>query len=147
MKPSKTQLLLIIILLALALFPFGWLATFSPLAALFNATFFPHEFARNLGHALLFASLGSILLLSFPALLQRPRRYFALILVIAIGQESFQLLYKQRSVAWNDLSDILIDLTAAGLVFALWYSRANRRAEPRLQHAQASKPHDPAVGR
>jgi hypothetical protein len=126
MNTNLRRLTPLAILIAIALFPFGWLASLSSLAAEIGSTFFPHELARGIGHSLLFATLAVLLLRVFPALLDHPIRFFALVLIVAIGQESFQLLYKQRGVALNDLTDILIDLTAAGLVFALWYSRSRR---------------------
>lgn len=126
MKTNLRRFAPLAILIAIALFPFGWLPSISPLAAQVSWTFFPHELARGIGHSLLFAGLAVVLLRIFPALLDHPARFFGLVLTVAIGQESLQLLYKQRGVALNDLTDIMIDLTAAGLVFALWYSKSRR---------------------
>jgi hypothetical protein len=112
------------LLLALILFPFGWLAVLSPQADAIGKIFFPDETAHVIAHSLIFSALGVTLLASFPALRRRPMRYFALVLATAIGQELFQLAYKGRGVALNDLTDIATDMAAAGFVLALWYSWA-----------------------
>lgn len=110
-------------LLALTLFPLGWLAEISPPFERLAGALFASEAAHAVGHSLLFAAVGAALLAAFPGLRRRPIVYLALILALAIGQEAFQLLYKQRGVALNDLTDIGTDLVAAGLVMALWYIR------------------------
>ncbi|HMQ34970.1 MAG TPA: hypothetical protein PKD53_29905 [Chloroflexaceae bacterium] len=118
-------------LLAFAVFPFGWLTKISDGAYAVAKVLFPNEAAHAVGHALLFTAVGAALLAAFPALRRRPGRYFGLVLLVAVAQEGMQLLYKRRPVMINELADIAIDLAAAGLVFALWYSRskgAGRRA-------------------
>lgn len=129
----------LIALLALALFPVGWLTELSPAIHRIGSFLFPDEAAHAIGHSLLFASIGAALLLLFPALRRRPGRYFAIILAVALGQEAFQLLYKGRGVVVNDLTDIGTDLVAAGVVIALWYIGSRGRGpalgDERAQHA------------
>ena len=120
------------LLLALILFPFGWLTVLSPQADAIGNIFFPDETAHAIGHSLIFSALGVALLVGFPALRRRPVRYLALVLAVAVGQELFQLAYKGRGVVLNDLTDIATDMVAAGLVLALWDSwRIADSREPR----------------
>lgn len=131
-------------LLALALFPFGWLTKLSELAHAVARTLFPNEAAHAVGHTLLYMALGAALLAALPALRRRPGRYLGLVLLVAVAQEGLQLLYKGRPVVLNDITDIGVDLVAAGLVLALWYiwtRGAGRAAGGRRRgghHAQAS---------
>lgn len=140
MKISLRHLAPLTVLLAFALFPLGWLTEFSALAHHVGGVLFPNELAHAIGHTLLFMTIAAALLRYFPALLGHPALFFTLVLAVAIGQEGFQLLYKQRGVVLNDLTDIGIDLMAAGMVFALWYSRARASAAPtRSPQSRATK--------
>ncbi len=131
-------------LLAFALFPFGWLTKYSDFADRLIDTLFPNEAAHAVGHSLLFLAIGAALLAVFPALRRRPGRYFGLVLLVAVAQEGLQLLYKRRPVVINDITDIGVDLVAAGVMFALWYMwmrAAGRAAAEQRQdgrHAQAT---------
>lgn len=129
MKATLKHYAPLIVLVAIALFPFGWLTHLSPVADRLGDVFFPNEAAHAVGHALIFAAIGAALLLAFPLLRRRPALYFAVVLAVALGQEAFQLLYKRRPVVVNDITDIGTDLVAATLVLALWYlwSREQRR--------------------
>lgn len=106
-------------LLALALFPFGWLAEQWAWVDRIATFLFATEAAHAVGHATIFALVGTALLTLFPALRRRPLAYLALVLLVAVAQEGFQLLYKGRGVAINDITDIGTDLVAAGVVFAI----------------------------
>ena len=106
-------------LVVFTLFPYGWLAELWPWADQIATFLFATEAAHAVGHALIFACVGAAMLAVFPALRRQPWRYLALILVVAVAQEGFQLLYKGRGVVLNDLTDIGTDLVAAGVVFAL----------------------------
>jgi uncharacterized membrane-anchored protein len=129
MKATLKPYVPLIALVAIALFPFGWLTHLSPIADRLGDFFFPNEAAHAVGHALIFAAIGAALLVAFPGLRSRPVLYFAVVLAVALGQEAFQLLYKRRPVVLNDLTDIGTDLVAAALVMAMWYrwSRERRR--------------------
>jgi hypothetical protein len=56
--------------------------------------------------------------------------YMGLLLTLGLGQEAFQLLYKQRPLMFDDFRDLAIDLVAALAAFLalrLW----QRRRQPR----------------
>ncbi|NTU81266.1 MAG: hypothetical protein HGA45_18110 [Chloroflexales bacterium] len=125
MKQTSKPYAPLMLVLALTLFPFGWLTKLSSQANAIADVLFPTEAAHAVGHTLIFIALGAALLAAFPALRRRPPVYMAIILSVALGQEGFQLLYKGRGVVLNDLTDIGTDLVAAGLLVALWYMRAN----------------------
>jgi hypothetical protein len=109
----------LIALIAASLVPYVWLAHLSPaLYRLFNDTF-SGDLAHALGHALIFAAVGLVALWAIPALRRWPAAYLALILLVALGQEGLQVLYK-GGLALNDtLRDILVDLVAATGVWML----------------------------
>jgi glycopeptide antibiotics resistance protein len=83
---------------------------------------FASEQRHAIGHITLFALLGLALLLVWPQLRSRPWRYFGLILIVGIGQEAFQLAFKQRAIVLNDFTDLLIDLIGAALAFGVVYA-------------------------
>lgn len=114
-----TRLWPLLALVVFALVPYGWIAEANPWLQPIIYGLFATEAAHAVGHALIFAAVGVALLAVFPSLLARPWAYLALILGVALGQEGLQLLYKGRGVILNDITDIGIDLTAAGVVFAL----------------------------
>jgi hypothetical protein len=132
MKHTLRQYAPLAALIILALFPVGWLTHLSDVADSIAGLLFPNEAAHAVGHSLLFGAIGAALLAAFPPLRRRPALYFGLILAVALGQEAFQLLYKQRPVVLNDVTDIGTDLVAAGVVMALWYnwSRARHSGRP-----------------
>jgi hypothetical protein len=115
-------------LLAIALFPFGWLGEIWPAFGALLSWRFDTALAHAVGHTLIFGALGIALLYSFPKLLARPPWYFGLILLAALGQEGIQLLYKQRALVVDDFRDLAIDLIAGGLIFAIAWLRVRRSA-------------------
>jgi hypothetical protein len=138
MKQSiRVPLIALAALLAVALFPFGWLTEVWPAFDQLMGFLFASEAAHAVGHSVIFALVGSALLVAFPALRRRPGLYLLVILAIGIGQEAFQLLYKGRPVALNDVTDLGTDLVAAGVVWALWYIGLREKA-PQIggHHAQ-----------
>lgn len=105
-------------LLAIVLFPFEWLGLhWQQLGALIDYLF-PTAAQHALGHAALFGLLGAAALAAFPALRERPARYAALLLA-GVGQELFQLLFKQRSVAFDDGRDLVVDALGLALAFGV----------------------------
>lgn len=137
MKASLRHYAPLIALLAFALFPFGWLTQLWATADLVGDTLFPNEVAHAVGHAAIFMAIGATLLLVFPGLRRRPLPYFGLVLFIALTQEGIQLIYKQRGVVLNDITDIGTDLVAAALVFALWYIKTkDERRKTRARQGQ-----------
>jgi hypothetical protein len=136
MAPARTSALVrlspLLALLVVALVPYGWVARFVPMFGVFVDGAFSSDAAHAIGHSLIFAVIGAALLRVFPGLLRRPWLYHGLILLVGIGQEGFQLLYKGRGVVRNDLTDLGIDLVAAATVFALarlWSRRDTARPE------------------
>jgi hypothetical protein len=120
LKRSPLRLLPLLVLLAVALFPLGWLGqVWVPLGALID-WLFATTLAHAIGHAAIFFLLGCSLLASFPQLCTHPRLYAGLMLLASIGQEAFQLLSKQRTVLlFDDVRDVVIDCVAFALPFVL----------------------------
>jgi hypothetical protein len=113
-------------LLALALFPIGWLGeVYAPLGGLLDGAF-GSDAAHAVAHALIFLLIGAALLAAFPALRSRPLLYFGLLLGAALCQEGIQLLYKQRPLVYDDFRDIGVDLLGMAAAFALARLRGER---------------------
>jgi hypothetical protein len=112
-------LLALSLVIAVTLFPWGWLTTHWSAFDRFMDLLFSWQLGHIIGHSLIFALLGSCLLVALPVL-RRPLPYLSTILGFAIGQEFFQLIYKQRPIVADDITDLLVDLVAATLVFVIW---------------------------
>lgn len=125
-RDRANLLLLLVALLAGALFPFGWLADQWPAFGDWVYTVFPNDAAHWVGHAAIFAALGLAALKIWPALLRHPARYAALILACALAQELMQRSYKGLRINRDDLLDLCVDVAAAGAVFVLARVRARR---------------------
>src|SRR5690349_1930049 len=111
------RLLLLLALLAFTLFPLEWLGLkWHPLGVALG-TLFPTDHAHTVGHALLYSTLGASLLIALPALRTRVPAYLLIVLAAGLGQEAFQLAFKHRPVAYDDVRDLAVDLTAATAVF------------------------------
>ncbi len=117
-------------LLGLVLFPFGWLGKqWLPFGRVLDLVFATNG-EHAVGHAILFGLLGLVLLSVFPLLQGRLGLYLDLLLAAGVGQEAFQLLYKNRPLVFDDFRDLTVDLTAALAVFLavrLWGQIAGRR--------------------
>ncbi len=112
-----------VLLIALVLFPYGWLAARWPLFERVTDFVFRTELAHVIGHLILFAGAGTVVLRTFPRLQTRPRRYLALILALGLAQEILQLVsFKERPFGSNELLDIAVDLLGAGMAF-YWMTR------------------------
>ncbi len=115
-------------LLALTLFPFEWLgAHWRSLGRMIDTTF-PTDLQHAIGHFSLFALLGGLALATFPNLRARPWRYAGLLALAGLGQECFQLLFKQRPINFDDGRDLVVDLAGLALAFVLvqiweWWRR------------------------
>jgi hypothetical protein len=105
-------------LTAFILFPLGWLGAQWPAFGRLLDAVFATDAAHMAGHAALFTLLGLLVLGRFPALLDRRWNYAGLLLA-GVGQECFQLLYKQRGLAFDDGRDLLIDLVGLAIAYAL----------------------------
>jgi len=123
----------VLVALLVTLFPYEWLAGIWPtFGSVFDPVFATTR-AHLIGHTTLFFLLGLLILLSGPLLQRRPLPYFALILLVALGQEALQALSKLHlPTDWDGL-DLLLDLTGSALAFLLlWlWQRARQRLGPR----------------
>ena len=110
--------------LAIALFPFDWLAeAWSPFGALFDRVFVTSR-DHAVGHTTLFFLLGVLALLSLPALAARPVLYVALLVPAALAQEALQALFKRQAPGLGDGHDLLFDLLGWCIgLGALWLGR------------------------
>src|SRR5262245_20035300 len=105
--------------LGLVLFPLGWLGeVWRPFGQVID-WLFPTAWEHAIGHASLFCLLGLLALAAIPALRRRPWRYLGLLLLAGVGQEAFQLLYKQRLLVFDDTRDLVTDLAGLLLAFAI----------------------------
>lgn len=110
--------------LALALFPYGWLADKWPAFDRFTGFIFGTEAAHVAGHVGLFVLLGTAVLTLFPKLQRNPIMYFGIIAWIGVVQEYLQLAsFKNRPVMAADIFDLVVDLLAAGVVFFILQQR------------------------
>jgi VanZ family protein len=113
---------ILVVALFCVLFPYGQLADASPFFyRLFYQTL-SSEKLHWIGHFGIFFSLGLLMLYLFPRLRFTPLGYGLIIMVAAVGQEFFQLLYKQRRVVFDDFKDLMIDMVGAIAAFGLvWF--------------------------
>ncbi len=120
----------VLVVLVVTLFPFEWLSGIWPaFGGIFDPVFATTR-AHLIGHTTLFFLVGLLILLSVPLLQRRPLHYFGLILLVTLGQEALQALFKLHlPTAWDGL-DLLLDLTGSALAFLLL--RAWQRARQRL---------------
>jgi hypothetical protein len=119
--------------LGIVLFPFDWLSEVWPaFGSLFNLVFVSAR-EHFLGHATMFFLLSLLALLSVPALRLRPARYVRLMLLVGVGQETVQALFKQEHPTIFTGRDLLYDLTgiiAAYLVVFAWHWLFLRKNSP-----------------
>ena len=127
--PISIQLMPLLVMLALTLFPFGWLGELWPAFGRGLDLVFSNDGRHAVGHAALFCLLGSAALAVFPCLYARPVRYLGMLLLAGVGQEFFQMLYKGRLLLFDDGRDLLTDLAGIVVAFAIvwaWQRRAER---------------------
>jgi len=111
---------LLLVLLAV-LFPFQWLAEHWTSFGTVLSTMIPGERAHTVAHAGLFFTLGLVAVNTFPRLGRRPLWFFLLVLVAAVSQETFQLLYKDALLSFDTVRDMTADLAGgAAALGALW---------------------------
>ena len=115
-RPSL--ILAILLFIATALFPFGWLATVSPGFDAVANFIFGTELAHIIGHYTVFVLMGSGVLLIFPSLRRHFWLYFGLMFLLAILQEFLQIAsFKHYIPAWDEVLDLTVDLLGAGTGF------------------------------
>jgi len=125
--PTTMRLVSLLVLLTLTLFPFGWLGQRWPTFGRGLDQVFSTDGRHAVGHAALFCLLGCAALMVLPHLRARPVRYLSMLLLVGVGQELFQLLYKGRPLLFDDGRDLLTDLAGIVVAFAMvwiWQRRA-----------------------
>lgn len=125
--PTLMRLAPLLALLAITLFPFGWLGELWPTLGRWIDLMFPTDAWHAIGHAGLFCLLGLAALAVLPRLRAQPWNYVGLLLLIGVGQEFFQMLYKGRLLLFDDSRDLLTDVFGVIVAFALirfWQRRA-----------------------
>jgi fumarate reductase subunit D len=120
--PTTARLVPLLVLLALMLFPFGWLGEQWPAFGRRLEQVFSTDARHAIGHAALFCLLGLATLIVLPRLHTRPMRYLGMLLLVGIGQEFFQMLYKSQLPLFDDSRDLLTDLAGMIVAFAVLWS-------------------------
>lgn len=111
-------LLALILFVATALFPFGWLATVWPGFHTVVEFIFGTELAHIIGHFAVFALMGGGVLLLFPGLRQRFWLYFGLMLLFGLVQEFLQIAsFKHIIPVFDELLDLTMDMLGAAAIF------------------------------
>ena len=116
---SFVRLAPLLALLACTLFPFGWLGELWPAFGHGLELVFSNDGRHAIGHAALFCLLGLAALAVLPRLRTRPMPYLGLLLLVGVGQEFFQMLYKGRLLLFDDTRDLLTDLVGMVVAFAV----------------------------
>ncbi|GAB4112497.1 MAG: hypothetical protein Fur005_15740 [Roseiflexaceae bacterium] len=124
-----------LLVLLIALFPYGWITRFSIPFQEFMDMIFPNVRAHEIGHTSMFFLLGSAVLLTFPQLRTRPLLFFELMLLVGIAQEGLQLAYKQRPVVIDDVRDLIPDMFGATLALGVIQLVST------LRHVKRKDPH------
>ena len=120
-------ILALILLVATALFPFGWLATVWPGFSAVADFIFGTELSHILGHFTVFVLMGGGVLLLFPGLRRRFWLYLGLMLLLGFIQEFLQIAsFKHIIPAFDELLDLTMDMLGAVTVFTFW--GASRRS-------------------
>jgi hypothetical protein len=104
-------------LLALTLFPFGWLGQLWPVFGRAIDDVFPTDTWHAVGHASLFFVLSLVALHLLPRLRAHPWWYLGLMLLVGAGQELFQMLYKGRLQLFDNSRDLLTDMAGVLVAF------------------------------
>ena len=103
------------------LFPFQWLAEHWGGFGTLLSTVVPGERAHTVAHAALYFTLGLVAVNTFPRLCRSPLAFFALVVVAAVTQEVFQLMYKDALLSFDTVRDMTADFAgAAAALGALW---------------------------
>ncbi len=111
-------ILVLILLIATALFPFGWLATVWPGFSVVADFIFGTEIAHIIGHFAVFALIGADVLLLFPSLRQHFWLYCGLMFLLGVIQEFLQIAsFKHIIPAFDEVLDLTMDMLGAVAVF------------------------------
>ena len=111
-------ILALILFIAAALFPFGWLATVWPDFSAVADFIFGTEIAHVIGHFAVFVLMGAGVLLLFPRLRQHFWLYFGLMLMLGLVQEFLQIAsFKHIIPAFDEVLDLTMDMLGAMTIF------------------------------
>lgn len=111
-------ILALILFVATALFPFGWLATVWPGFSAVADFIFGTQLSHIIGHFAVFGLMGSGVLLLFPSLRQRFWLYFGLMFLLGVIQEFLQIAsFKHIIPAFDEVLDLTMDMLGAATVF------------------------------
>ena len=118
-KKALARLWPFLIALAIVLFPFDWLTKVWPAYRQVFDRVFVTARDHAIGHSALFFLLGLFALVVSPALRIRPLLYLGLMLLVTLGQEALQSLFKQELPNIYDGRDILFDLLGVVIAFGV----------------------------
>ena len=118
--PKPLSQFTVLMLLAIALVPYGWAAQYSATAYFVVNYLLGGAAVHIVGHFLLFVLLGTAVFATLPRLHSHPLLYFGLMLLIGITQEYLQLVtFKQRPLSFDDVFDLIVDLLGAAAALGL----------------------------
>jgi hypothetical protein len=118
--PERRYFLPILLLLAVGLFPVGWLAPHWPLLNWLLHGILASEYVHVAGHFLLFMLVGAAVCRLFPSLRFTLVRYLLLILLLGALQEWLQLrTFKHSGITPDEFLDLTVDMLG-GLTF--WFT-------------------------
>ena len=118
MGQRPTLIIALLLFVAIALFPFGWLATVWPGFSDVANFIFGTQLSHIIGHFAVFALMGGGVLLLFPSLRQRFWLYFGLMLLLGLVQEFLQIAsFKHIIPAFDEILDLTMDMLGAVTVF------------------------------
>ena len=110
--------LALILFIATALFPFGWLATVWPGFSAVADFIFGTQLSHIIGHFAVFVLMGGGVLLLFPSLRQRFWLYFGLMFLLGLVQEFLQIAsFKHIIPAFDELLDLTMDMLGTVTIF------------------------------
>ena len=123
-KSNMTQrpflIFALILFVATALFPFGWLSTIWPGFSTVANFIFGTQLSHIIGHFAVFMLMGAGVLALFPSLRRRFWLYFGLMLLLGVAQEFLQIAtFKHITPAFAELLDITTDMLGAVAIFYL----------------------------
>ncbi len=125
MRQRPFLIVVLILFVATALFPFGWLATVWPGFSAVADFIFGTELAHIIGHFAVFAMMGGGLLALFPSLRRHFWHYLALMLLLGFVQEFLQIAsFKHIIPAFDELLDLTMDMLGAVTIFYLFGRKA-----------------------
>jgi VanZ family protein len=118
--PMRRRLVLFLWLLGM-LFPISALRAFPSFRMRFD-NIFNHEWSHIFLHLVLFALLTIMLVINLKIRVVSKKliAVFIIVLVVAILQETFQLIIKGRGPGWPEFFDLAVDLIGFTLGIILW---------------------------